>query len=304
MRDEFTGAIRDIFDNEDFVFLTGDLGFGAFEELRSAMGANFINAGVAEQNMVSVASGLASEGKKTWVYSIGPFLYSRAAEQIRDDVGIHRLPVVLVGNGGGLGYGVMGPSHLAFDDYGSLLTNPGMTVLVPNFSETVRNHVSTAQKAQAPVYLRLGPDVKEPEDYHPQTHGQWTRHLKGGSGVLVSCGSLVAEYSVHFSSIPASERPSVWSLNSFPIDPQGLPDLLLKELAARHKILFAEEHVWQGGLGMQLSSLLVSRSFQVGREVQWRGVDERVLSNYGSRAWLLELFNLSSGQVSDWFSTS
>ena len=86
------------------------------------MGSRFINAGVSEQNMVSVAAGLARSGLRPWTYSIAPFLYARPFEQIRNDVCFHHLPVILVGNGGGYGYGVMGSSHHALEDYGCLLT--------------------------------------------------------------------------------------------------------------------------------------------------------------------------------------
>ena len=106
----------------EFVFLTGDLGFMALEPVQQAAGSRFINAGVAEQNMVSVAAGMARVGLKPWVYSIAPFVYARAFEQIRNDVCYHKLPVFLVGNGGGYAYGVMGGTHHALEDYGALLT--------------------------------------------------------------------------------------------------------------------------------------------------------------------------------------
>ncbi len=101
MRVPFTEALLKRAGQAEFVFLTGDLGFQALETLRDAMGPRFLNAGVAEQNMVSVAAGLARSGLRPWVYSIAPFLYARAFEQIRNDVCMHGLPVILVGNGGG-----------------------------------------------------------------------------------------------------------------------------------------------------------------------------------------------------------
>ena len=87
--------------------------------------------------MVGVAAGLAREGLEPWVYTIAPFGYARAFEQIRNDVCMHGLPVRLLGNGGGYGYGVMGPTHHALEDYGTLMTLPGMTAFVPAFNEDV-----------------------------------------------------------------------------------------------------------------------------------------------------------------------
>ncbi len=108
MRNVLCSALVEQAARPDFVFLTGDLGYNALEPLRAAMGERFINAGVAEQNMVSVAAGLSATKLNAWTYSIAPFLYSRPFEQIRNDVCLHDLPVKLVGNGGGYAYGVMG----------------------------------------------------------------------------------------------------------------------------------------------------------------------------------------------------
>src|SRR5437763_3204983 len=162
MRDAFRNALLGLADNPDFTFLTGDLGFKALEPLRDAAGERFINAGVAEQNMVSVAAGLAKAGLKPWVYSIAPFVYVRPYEQIRNDVCLHKLPVKLVGNGGGYGYGVMGSTHHALEDYGALLCLPNMHVFVPAFSADVPAIVGKLLDFPYPAYFRLG-SSEEPE---------------------------------------------------------------------------------------------------------------------------------------------
>ncbi len=118
MRNILTTTLVKHATRSDFAFLTGDLGFGALEPLREVAGDRFINTGIAEQNMISVASGLGRIGFAPWVYSIAPFIYARPFEQIRNDICLHRLPVCLIGNGGGYGYGVMGATHHALEDYG------------------------------------------------------------------------------------------------------------------------------------------------------------------------------------------
>src|ERR1700690_176140 len=160
MRNAFCSTLVKSAADPAFVFLTGDLGFHALEPLRREMGERFINAGIAEQNMVSVAAGLAGEGLRPWVYSIAPFLYARAFEQIRNDICMHDLPVVLVGNGGGYAYGVMGPTHHALEDYGTLLGLPKLTAYVPAFAEDVCHAVARLMTAARPAYLRLGRDEK------------------------------------------------------------------------------------------------------------------------------------------------
>src|SRR6188474_1252342 len=102
MRAEFAHAMVALFEKrKDLVFITGDLGYLALEEVQRALGERFINAGVAEQNAVSLAAGLAREGHLPWVYSAAVFTVLRPYEQIRNDVCLHKLPVKLVGNGGG-----------------------------------------------------------------------------------------------------------------------------------------------------------------------------------------------------------
>ena len=137
MRDMLCAALVARSACDDMVFLTGDLGFAALEPLRDAMGPRFINCGVAEQNMVSVAAALASEGLEVWVYSIAPFCYARPFEQIRNDICLHRLPVRLLGNGGGFGYGVMGATHHAVEDCG---------VLLPGEAATARWQIDTCKR--------------------------------------------------------------------------------------------------------------------------------------------------------------
>src|SRR5580704_10313693 len=156
MRNAFCNALLEYAANPEFVFLTGDLGFNALEPLRQKMGERFINAGVAEQNMVSMAAGLAKEALRPWVYSIAPFLYARAFEQIRNDVCLHGMPVILVGNGGGYGYGVMGSTHHALEDYGVLLTLAGMQVIAPAFDADLADVTDQLFQSPKPTYLRLG----------------------------------------------------------------------------------------------------------------------------------------------------
>src|SRR5580704_2056897 len=137
MRQAFCQAMVSHAARGDFVFLTGDLGFMALEPLRAALGRRFINGGVAEQNLVSVSAGLARAGMRPWVYSIAPFIYARPYEQVRNDLCLHQLPVVLVGNGGGYGYGVMGATHHSLEDNGALLCLPHMRVYIPAFDSDV-----------------------------------------------------------------------------------------------------------------------------------------------------------------------
>ena len=144
------------------MFITGDVGYMAVEEIAEAYGERFINAGIAEQNMVSVAAGLARQGQLPWVYSIAPFVAFRPYEQIRTDVCLHKLPVKLVGNGGGYGYGIMGPTHHALEDVGAMRVLPNMRVYLPLTAADVPEVVNMMAHDPLPNYLRLNTAARHP----------------------------------------------------------------------------------------------------------------------------------------------
>lgn len=268
---------------DTFVFLTGDLGFRALEPLRDALGARFINAGVAEQNMVSVAAGLAGEGLACWVYSIAPFCYARPYEQIRNDVCQHGLPVKLVGNGGGYAYGAMGATHHAIEDYGALLVLPGMTAIVPAFGADVGRAIEDADGRTGPVYLRLG-RCEAPANWTPPPFAAWRRLLPGDAGVLIAVGPLAGELVGALLERPEATRPSLWVLGSLPVAPAELPAELLGEIERSGTLLVTEEHVATGGAGEALARCLLERGVRVGRfeHAPARGYPS---GNYGSQAW-------------------
>ena len=138
MRNQFSKKIHEIFEKQkNLMFLTGDLGYNALEKIQEAYPKRFVNAGVAEQNMVGVAAGLAYEGKSVFIYSIAPFVVFRCLEQIKLDVCIHNHPVFIIGNGGGYGYGIMGATHHAIEDIACLSPLPNMICWVPSFLEDV-----------------------------------------------------------------------------------------------------------------------------------------------------------------------
>ena len=254
MRRAFCDGLLAHSDRSDFIFLTGDLGYKALEPLRDALGGRFVNAGVAEQNMVSVAAGLARKGLRPWVYSIAPFIYARPFEQIRNDVCLHRLPVVIVGNGGGYGYGVMGGTHHALEDYGVLLTLNDLEAVIPAFDADMPAVVQRLFTTDRPSYLRLGLG-DEPQGWVPPPFAAWRKLLAGGAGTVIAIGPLVGSYLGRYRDLPEEKRPNVWSLCLLPVP--ELPEELLQELAGGSALVIAEEHVAQGSAGQALAAALI-----------------------------------------------
>jgi len=144
MRVEFVKAVDEVLaQDESSLFITGDLGYNAFEDLKARYGKRFLNAGVAEQNMMGVAAGMALAGRRPWVYSIASFATYRCLEQIRNDICLHCLPVRIAGNGGGYTYGIMGSTHHALEDLGVLRPLPNMQLFFPCSNDHVAAAVST-----------------------------------------------------------------------------------------------------------------------------------------------------------------
>ena len=148
--------IAGVISGRPIMLITGDLGWGVVEEFAKRFPKNFINAGVAEQNMMGMAAGMAAEGYHVFVYSIGNFSTFRCAEQIRNDVDYHSLPVTVVSVGGGLAYGAMGYSHHAVQDYALIRSMPNMLIAAPCDDNEARACMRYLIERPQPSYLRLG----------------------------------------------------------------------------------------------------------------------------------------------------
>ena len=254
MRNAFATTVISQCNQEDFIFLTGDLGFMALEEIKAALGSRFINAGVAEQNMIGVAAGLAREGFKVFTYSIAPFCYARPFEQIRNDVCLAKLPVCLVGNGGGYGYGHMGPTHHALEDC-AVMNALGVRVLVPAFDEDIP---AMLVGFSSPTYLRLGYDVRPKGTNVPQ-YASWRQVLNGELGAVAALGPLAGVAWQALLELPVSDRPSVWAVTEFN---DRIPEIFWNQVQGK-RLFVIEEHVAAGGLGMHLALAMVGLGIQV-----------------------------------------
>jgi transketolase len=137
------------------MLLTADLGWGALEPFARAFPDRFLNVGVAEQNMIGVATGLALEGAVPYCYSIATFATLRCYEQLRDGPVLHRLPVRVVGIGGGFAYGHAGPTHHALEDLSVTRALAGLTAVAPADSSQAREALRATVDSPGPVYLRI-----------------------------------------------------------------------------------------------------------------------------------------------------
>jgi transketolase len=261
MRKPFVEAVLSHVRPETSVFLTGDLGFMALEPVQAAFGDRFINAGVAEQNMISVAAGLARTGLDVWVYSIAPFCYARPFEQIRNDICLHKLPVRLVGNGGGYGYGVMGATHHALEDYGILLTLQGMKAFAPGFDADLEPVIERMQAWDGPSYLRLGRD-ELPKGFRLPAYEPWRRLTNGAGPLIAVVGPLVGSILNATMDLEYSIRPELWVVSELPLEVSPPPPEFRARMAEQPELWAVEEHVAQGGFGRMLSTWVLEQGLR------------------------------------------
>ncbi|MGA0558156.1 transketolase [Larkinella sp. VNQ87] len=256
MRKEFSAAIERLAAaDEQIIFITGDLGYNALENVAAVMGPRFINAGVAEQNMVGVAAGMAYKGFKVFCYSIAPFAVYRCLEQFRNDVCLHNLPVFLVGNGGGYGYGIMGSTHHAIEDLACLSGLQNVKTWIPAFADEIDATVNAIVAEGRPAYLRLGAGPKTPEG--AETAGSFKKIVSSENpkGTVVALGPVAANVLKALeTSDTLGNQFEVYTALNLPLE---LPKELGRQWAETQNLLVVEEHVSIGGLAQQLSVKLL-----------------------------------------------
>ncbi|MCF8296506.1 MAG: hypothetical protein K9J13_03085 [Saprospiraceae bacterium] len=252
MRRAFSNIIEQLAQEDDkIIFLTGDLGFNAFENLQQKLGERFINMGVAEQNMISVAAGMASKGFKVFCYSIAPFAVFRPLEQIRNDVCFHKLPVFIVGNGGGYGYGIMGSSHHALEDIATLAGLPDMTCYIPALKKDVETIVRKILENKKPAYLRLGLGLEIDGETGIANDFQIIHKAENPKITIAALGPVVENVvnDERFQSLKNSI--DVFTITEIPYT--KLSDDFVSSVKKSKKLLVVEEHKKHGGLAHNLS---------------------------------------------------
>jgi transketolase len=296
MRVAFVEAVESVLVRDSgALFITGDLGFNAFEKLVLKLGSRFINAGVAEQSMMGLAAGIALTGLRPWVYSIAPFATFRCLEQIRNDVCLHRLPVRIVGNGGGYTYGMMGSTHHALEDLAVLKALPNMQLFFPCANDQVAAAVGLMAELQGPSYLRLSVSAYQTERAplfeHPSTltRSYAERADRSQPGVTVIGAGHAVQVALRALAAHGLDRENadVFGLARFPFR-LAEDSALMASLLETKKVVFIEEHYAAGGMGESLKLALPPLSAFALMSAEYRP-DQR----YGSAAFHMQQSQLT-----------
>jgi transketolase len=260
MRDSFVATLSTMAKNDpNIVLITGDLGFGVLEDFATEFPKQFINAGVAEQSMMGMAAGLASTGKRVFVYSIGNFPTFRCLEQIRNDVCNMNNSVVIVAVGAGYAYGPQGYTHHAIEDIAVMRALPNMQILSP--CDPIETEILTERlaKSRNPAYLRLGKskEIVIHKENPTLMDGKFAPLADGDHGTIIFTGSVgvVAQQARELLSSKGIEV----GLFSSPFV-SNIDTALIARRASLGPIVIVEEHALRGGFGSAiLESLSVNR---------------------------------------------
>ena len=270
--------------------VVGDLGYSVVEPFADEFPGRFINAGVAEQNMTGLAAGMASEGFHVFTYSIANFPTFRCAEQIRNDVAYHNLPVTVVSVGGGLAYGALGYSHHAVQDYALMRTLPNMLIAAPGDPMEVRACMRYLVKHPGPSYLRLG-KAGEPNFHAAPPNvgpGQWLKVRDGhAERALLSTGAglqIAMEWAKH----PEHVDRSIYTM---PLWSMADKVSQAEQLRRHQEVLTIEDHLLDGGF---CSWLLEAKALDAQLDCTIRPIalSPDVCGTVGSQATLNQLGGL------------
>ena len=274
------------------LLLTGDLGFLALEEFSEKFPGRFLNMGVAEQNMVGVATGLAEDGFLPFVYSISTFASMRPYEFIRNGPIHHRLPVRIVGVGGGFEYGNAGVTHFALEDLGLMRLQPDITLIAPADFQQTRSALMASWDMPGPIYYRIG---KDDETTIPGLDGRFELGraqtiAEGPDLLMITAGSIASEVADAAATLSRQGVHATVMIISC-LNPAPVEDLT-NALSRFDLALTVEAHYVNGGVGSLVAEVIAEHGLDC--RVIRCGVDRTPDGITGSQRFLEHEHGLSS----------
>ncbi len=298
MRHAFVRALCDSAALDERIFLiTGDLGYSVLEPFQNQFPDRFLNIGVAEANMITVAAGLSTTGFIPFVYSIAPFASMRPFEQIRNDISFQNRNVKIIGIGGGLAYGKAGPTHHSFEDIALMRTLPSIAIINPCDPTETYAATQAMINHDGPVYMRL---ERNPSNILPKLQEEFmigrgrVVHDIGDIALICTGTKLATAYSA--AAILKTHGIDV-AIYAFPTL-QPFDYLLLQDISKRHaNIATIEEHSLIGGLGSLVADFFATSSNAKFPRLLKFGLDPQKSPLAASYENLMEYYELTPEQI-------
>ena len=291
MRDEFINSISNILrKNKNVMMLNGDAGYKIFKPISSKFKSQYINCGIAEANMITVAVGLAKSGFIPFTYAIGAHLVYRAFEQIRNDVCLNKANVKMISGGTGLHYADHGPTHHSTEDISILNCIPNLTIFSPSCPFEVSKMTVEALKIKGPVYMRIGRGGStETEKLFKLKRNTLVK--SGSEGVIICTGPTVILANTISKILKEKYKKKIAVLSIHTIKPIETKSIL--SISKKVKNVFViEEHQMIGGLRDIISNILISNQIKL-KNYKSFGIDDKFCSYNGSYEGIKKEYKLS-----------
>lgn len=276
------------------VFIGSDLGPDTLKQLKAEFPNQFLMEGVSEANIVTMAAGLAMEGKIPYINTIATFLSRRCFEQIVLDLGLHNTRVRLIASGGGVVYAPLGPTHLAIDDIAILRAVPNMTILAPADADEMRRLMLQTLDVDGPIYIRLGkggdPIVSRAD--LPCEIGKAIL-MRDGPDALVIATGICLQVALAAADELEKQGISVRVLHMHTLKP--LDAAAVRENAASVPVVVTiEEHTIVGGLGSAVAEIIAEAGFNPSKRFRRIGIPDVFPDEYGSQASLMARYDITA----------
>tara|TARA_B100000579_G_scaffold290810_1_gene241494 strand:+ start:36 stop:968 length:933 start_codon:yes stop_codon:yes gene_type:complete len=283
--------------NKKIIFVGSDLGAGVLDEFKKKINNRFFMEGVSEQYITGMAAGLAKEGFIPYFNTIATFITRRNFEQNIVDLGLHNLPVRLIGNGGGLVYAPLGPTHQAIEDIAIMRTIPNMNIIAPCDANEMKNLMPQTVNLKGPLYIRLarGGDKIVTNKIKKITFGKSILFGNPKDILFVTTG-ITTQVCLDVVEKLKLKKIKAGILHNHTVKPFDKKNLL--KLANKTKLIVtAEEHIVSGGLGsLVLESLNLENSKSINNLLRI-GIDDKFVKKYGSQKDLLEYCGISKNKI-------
>ena len=298
MRTAFAKEITNIAEmRKDVVLLSGDIGNKMFDDFKLIANSRFFNCGIAESNMMSVASGMALCGLRPIIYTITPFTTIRCLEQIKIGAAYHKVPVIIIGTGSGLSYAELGATHHSLDDVSVIRSIPDIRVLAPCDSSELKAFLHQSLQSEFPTYMRIG---KKGEPILTKESSKIeigkANILKDGNDIIIlGIGPILNEAleAANNKNIDR-EKVSVVSMGSVkPLDTNFLNQINKRKFK---KWIILEEHSIIGGLGSSIIEWKIDNKIKT-PEIKRMAAPDKFIHNLGNQKYIRKEIGLDSNSI-------
>ena len=287
MRKLFINELTKICSKKKNIYLIiNDLGYNVIEPFQKKFPKRFFNAGVSEQNMMGMAAGLSSEKNHVFVYSIANFPTFRCAEQIRNDIDYHKLSVTIVSVGSGLGYGHLGYTHHALQDYALMRIFPNMLIVSPGNNSELINSLNYLIKNPQPSYLRIDKDEQaniaiKKEKILP---GKINKIINGNRKKIILVTGSVQSIAKKL----IKNKYKGYSLYSMPIWGMKIKKKVKNIIKKFNEVVTLEDHFYDGGFGSWIQEIANDSNIKI--KIKSQFIKDDVIYKVGSKDYLLRLY--------------